>query len=206
LSDPAKRAWFEEQAQEAAEHCAVQYYHYARPDTPSERSSSSPQAHAEDARAEAHDFLAGLSLVPEPDLVEFQPGRQCSVWVDLEETLDNLDEFQGLEWILEWFAVIEARYLCGIYTSERWLRKESTPMDRWPLSLYRRDDGSNRPLWAMRYGQNDGTYPAQSRYPVDENVPDLWGRCDVHQYTSVGVVTGIPSPCDRNRVARMVVL
>ena len=84
----------------------IGYYHFGRPDTGSD--------HQSDARAEAADFLEAIAPLPDPDVLRFESGGSAAVWLDLEKAVDNLDEKEGLAWIVEWLRVVEKQWPVGL--------------------------------------------------------------------------------------------
>lgn len=166
----------------------VGYYHYAQ------LNDIGSGTHIEDARLEALNFLAAISPLPGPLTMVFATGRTAAVWLDLEQTADNLNEQEGLEWILEWCRVVEEQgYPVGIYASEHWLDAEATP-HRTNVQLLNRLDGTQRAFWVARYGQNLGIPMPQ--YDPNEKIPPEWRTWDIWQYTSKGQVAGIDGNCD----------
>jgi GH25 family lysozyme M1 (1,4-beta-N-acetylmuramidase) len=197
LDDPKKRKWFIGQSKGAhAAGLAVMYYHFARLDT-----GADP---IKDARAEAIDFLDAIALVEAPAVVEFQPGRLASVWLDLEATADNLTPAEGLAWCLDFVETVEAGgVLCGIYSSSRYLKKE---VGADLTVLMRRADGTERAGWWARYGLNVGTIPDAAKYPIDAKVAEAWGTHDLWQYGSKVATAGVPGVGDRNIAPRFKVI
>lgn len=173
----------------------LQYYHFGTPHYISRRDD-----HMRDAIKEAEDFVDALSLCPHPDLMTYTSGRQADVWLDLEGKADNLTPQQGLEWCQMWLDVVEAAgYRAGLYTSARWLDRETSD----PAALSVRTDGSIRPIWVARYGHNDGMVP--EGYDPNKKVPLAWLQYDVWQYTSRGDVPGVAKKCDLNIAGVMAV-
>ena len=171
----------------------VGYYHFGRPDTGSD--------HMSDARAEAGDFLEAIANLPDPSIMHFEPDRFGAVWLDLEKAVTNLDEREGLEWVLEWCRVVEQQWPVGLYTSGSWLTREATPDGSAAVQLATREDGSIRPFWVARYGPNDGK--PHPEFDPNKKVPAPWNHWDIWQYTSTARIPGVPTRCDMNLLRRM---
>lgn len=172
-----------------AQRMTAQYYHYGRPD-------NAGQNYIGRARAEANHFLVTLSGVPAPKTIRFDSGRTAAVWFDLEADAGNLSKEECLDWMLEWFAVVEDYYPAGLYVSKRWLEENAVDSQLDVERLLTRGDGSQRAYWVARYGTNTGR--PHPEYDPNEKVPAAFGTWDIWQYTSKGSVSGIQGDVDLN--------
>jgi hypothetical protein len=180
----------------------TQFYHFG---CPHDADSSSVASIRRDAMQEVWQLRKNL-LRPggdlHVDLVQFKayepgPPVRCHGYLDLEKTVENLNEEQGLVWLEEFFRCADSEGIfMGLYVDEDWLEEEVTPRgwDAFERS-FRKESWGTRPLFVARYGKNDGQIPDINKYPPGAKVPPGW-QWSVWQYTSKGQVEGVPRRCD----------